>query len=242
MAKLKARGRQEIFRVKKEVRSGREGVALVTYHRALMSDGSLLERMVIEYTPEEIAKNYGKRSHDYGWKVKGSIKPGVALEPFLQRYLEGGWQLEHASDSYFVTSGDSISAVSSEPLIDAESAARREKTRERSRERAKTRREESSKVNDGPGFYVTNAYTGGALRSRIADHERPFATLEEALELAERRLRRFTVEFDFRYLLPVIVIESGSRREAISGIGHVWWIDGKYRGPLIDQRQTGFGF
>jgi hypothetical protein len=111
-----------------------------------------------------------------------------------------------------------------------------------SRSKAETKRQERARTCDGPGFYVTNNYTGGVTRSRVADHERPFATYEAAEEHAVRRLHHLTVEFSFHYLLPVVVIEAESRQAAEQNVGHVWWVDGKFRGPEIDPRQTRFGF
>jgi len=245
MAKLKARGREEIFRVSETVPGSREGVAEVTHYRALASDGSVLERMVIRYTPAEKEKNYGKGSHDYGWKVRGRAKAGRSVEQLLKPYLEAGWQLVEASPSYFRVSGDSIEGLSSDPLIDEAAAARRTERLKKSRAKSATDRAERARVSDGPGFYVTNNYLGGGLlmsSNRIADHERPFTSLEEAVEFASDRLRRFTVELNFRYLLPVVVIEAASRQAAVANDGHVWWVDGRLKGPPVDPRQAGFGF
>jgi len=85
---------------------------------------------------------------------------------------------------------------------------------------------------------VTNGYTGGSvLRGRIADHPKPFATYEEAEEFAAGKYHRFTVEYSFHYLLPVVVILAESRGDAEQNAGDVLWIDGKYKGPPVDPRQ-----
>ena len=57
-----------------------------------------------------------------------------------------------------------------------------------------------------------------------------------------RHYRALTVEYSFDYLLPVAVIEANSRQEAERNEGHVWWINGAFKGPQVDPRQTGFGF
>lgn len=242
MAKLKARGSEIIFRVSKSVPGASEGVDEVKHYRALRSDGNFLERMVIRYTLEEVARSYGEKQHDYGWKVKGRVKAGRTLEQLLKTYLDGGWELEEASSTYFRPTSSGIEAVSLEPFISEASAEKRKERLIKSRSKAEAEREHHAQISNGPGFYVTNNYVGGVTRARIADHKSPFATYEEAEIFAAQRLHRFTREFDFQYLLPIVVIESESRRAAEQNVGHVWWIDGKFKGPKVDPRQTGFGF
>lgn len=239
MAKLKARGSEIIFKVSKSTPGTSGGVAEAVHYRALRSDGSVLERMVLKYTPEETAKNYGRRSHDYGWKVKGRAKAGKTLEELLKVYLARDWRLEDVSGAYFRQAGpDGIEAISQEPFISERVAEKRRERLTRSRAKDAEKRQERARTNDGPGFYVTNVYTGGVTRSRVADHEQPFPTYEEAEEFAVQRLRRFTIDFDFQYLLPVAVVEAESRQDAERNIGHVWWVDGKFRGPPADPRQA----
>lgn len=242
MAKLKARGRDVVFKVEKTIPGKSAGVASATHYRMLASDGNVLSRHVVHYTSEEIAKNYGKRSHDYGWKVEGRAKRGLGLEELLKNYLDRGWQLMSASPSYFDVRGDSISALSSEPFISEEKAKRREEKLASGRAKAAEKRAQLSAKNDGPGFYVTNEYTGSLIRHRIADHERPFATLDEAVDFAQKRYVRFVQDFDFRYLLPIVVIEAASRDDAMLNAGHVWWINCDMKGPPVDPRQERFAF
>jgi hypothetical protein len=244
MAKLKARGREEIFRVTKVETGGtREGIKGVRHYRALASDGNILERLVIEYTAVEKAKNYGKGSHDYGWKIRGRAKAGWSLEQLLKGYLDKGWELISASPTYFTVSGTSIEAHSQEPFIAVEKAEKRKASLTKQRTRAEEERRSKAAEEDGPGFYVTNGYTGGSMfRTRIADHKKPFKTIEAAVDAAENRLHHLTVDFSFHYLLPVAVLESNSRQEAEQNVGHVWWIDGAFKGPPVDPRQTGFRF
>jgi hypothetical protein len=225
MAKISARGREEIFRVKRTHPGSSDGVTSVDDYRALTSDGSILERMVIHYTPEEKAKNYGKGSHDYGWKIRSRARSGKTLEELLHVYLDKGWQLVEANRSYFDLRGGAFVGISQKPFITEEAAATRSKKLKRSRAKASELRAEHSHTHDGPGFYVTNNYTGAGsiFRNRIADHERPFESLHEAEKFALQRVRRFTVEFSFQYLLPVLIIQSTSRQEAEAGQGRVWW-------------------
>jgi hypothetical protein len=244
MAKLKARGREEIFRVTRVATGeGREGIKGVRHYRALASDGNILERMVIEYTPEETAKNYGKGSHDHRWKIRGRAKAGWTLEQLLKGYLDKGWELVDASRTYFKVQGNIIEAYSQEPFITEAAATKRKATLAKSRTKAESERARKADLEDGPGLYVTNGYTeGGFGKNRVADHKTPFRTIEEAIDFAEKRLHRLSVEYRFDYLLPVAVIESPSREHAEQNVGHVWWINGKFKGPAVDPRQTGFGF
>ena len=237
MAKLRARGREEIFRVAKVTPSGRDGVAEIHHFRALASDGNVLERMVVHYTPEETAKNYGRKQHDYGWKVRGRARSGLTLEQLLNTYLQKGWTLASASPSYFDVQGDTIQAISQAPFIMVETAEKRRRLLGQQREKAETVRRAKAASSDGPGFYVTNGYTGSIVRSRVADHPKPFASYEEAEEFALERYRRLS-QMSLDYLLPVLVIESESRRDAEQNQGSILWVNGKYRGPTVDPRQT----
>jgi hypothetical protein len=236
VAKLKARGRKEVFRVERTRASSSPGVAEVLDYRALMSDGNILERMVLHYTPEETARNYGKKSHDYGWKVRGRARSGLTLEQLLKLYLDKGWQLSAASGDYFTVGGDSIEAHSQEPFVAAEAAAKRREGLARTREKEASRQETRARESDGPGFYVTNGYTGSPLRRRVADHPKPFPRYEQAEEFAVGKLRYF-LGLSLDYLLPVLVVSARSRQDAESGRGDVLWEDGKSTGPTVDPRQ-----
>jgi hypothetical protein len=93
----------------------------------------------------------------------------------------------------------------------------------------------------GAGFYVTNGRTTSSLmsgRARLADHPLPFATLEEAIDHAKGRYHHF-MSLSLHYLLPVEVVEARSREQAERGEGHVWWTDGKRRGPAVAAEQLG---
>jgi len=245
MAKLKARGRKEIFRVLKTVvpdpgspRSGE--IEEVRHYRAFTTDGNVLERMVIYYTREETRKNYGKRLHDYGWKVKGRARAGKTLEELLKSYLEKGWELEEANPAYFRVGPGFVEGISQEPFISEKKAEKRRASIAKSRERASEERERRN----GPGFYVTNNLVGSgylASRPRVADHPEPFQTFEEAEEWAVGRMRHL-LSMRLDYLLPVEVVEADSRSRAEGGHGHAWWVNGKYRGPAVDPRQEAFPF
>jgi hypothetical protein len=239
VAKLKARGREEIFRVERvrpPAPGNVQGIAEVHDYRTLMSDGNVLERMVLHYTPEEAARNYGKKSHDYGWKVRGRAKSGLTLEQLLKLYLDKGWQLADASSADFTVSGDSIESISQEPFVKPEVAQRRREGLERQRAKASSLREERARSSDGPGFYVTNGFTGSMISSRVADHPRPFATYGQAEDFASRKYREL-VHYKFNYLRPVLVVEAASRGDAEEGRGDVLWVDGRSKGPAVDPRQ-----
>lgn len=241
MAKIKARGREEVFRVEKSSppASGRADISEVRHYRALMSDGNVLERMVIHYSSEEVTKNYGKRSHDYGWKVRGRARAGLDLEALLKIYLDKGWDLVSASPSYFDVRPGSVEAISREPFITEAAAEKRRTSVAKRRERGAADRAAKRLEADGPGYYVTNGYTGGGslARSRVADHPKPFSSYEEAEDFAAARLRHLAVENTFHYLLPVLVVLSESRDDAEQNVGSVLWVDGKYKGPPVSPRQ-----
>jgi hypothetical protein len=118
--------------------------------------------------------------------------------------------------------------------------------REATAEKAGQRRKVESTTKNGPGFYVTNNYIGPSAergRNRIADHDKPFRTVEQAIEFADRKFAEL-VGMKFTYLLPVVVIAASSRQVAevpfMQDPGHawVWWRDGKYIGPPVDPRQV----
>jgi hypothetical protein len=91
----------------------------------------------------------------------------------------------------------------------------------------------------GPGFYVTSGRTTMSLmsgRGRLADHPLPFATLEQAIDHAKDKYRGF-MDMRLTYLLPVEVVEARSREQAERGEGHVWWTNGKRRGPAVAAEQ-----
>ena len=41
---------------------------------------------------------------------------------------------------------------------------------------------------------------------------------------------------------PLMIVEAGSGEAAMRGEGHVWWIDGMFKGAPVDPRKTGFGW
>lgn len=233
MAKLKARGRDEIYRVEKwEVRDPAHPYDRVKVTKALMSDGNIL-----------IKRDSGT------WTVHGKIKPGLTPEAALKINLDKGFTIVNLSMRYFDKRGDTITMREGydKPMITEAKAASRKRAAVKGAEKRKTETERKN----GPGFYVTNVYTGGGMRTRLADHEAPFKTYEEAEAFAWEKYRYF-LDMKFTYLLPVVVIEAKSRDDAEDnlfwhhgrmevttpyGRGHVWWIDGKHIGPPVDPRQ-----
>jgi len=232
MAKLKARGRDEIYRIEKwEVPDPSRPYDRIKVTKALMSDGNIL-----------IKRDSGS------WTVHGKIKPDLTAEAALKINLGKGFSIVNLSMRYFDRRGDTITMREGydKPIITTAKAASRKKAAAKGAEKRKVEAERR----DGPGFYVTNVYSGPGLRSRIADHETPFATFERAEEFAWDRLNYF-LGMKLNYLLPVVVIETESREDAEGhvsitrenfahpyGKGHVWWIDGKRKGPPVDPRQT----
>jgi len=260
MAKLSARGRKIIFEVEKEV--GEKGVSEGP-HRwertsvALGSDGVILKKWTVEIK--------GVGIHDYGWKVLGKAKPGLSAEAILEIYCKKGFKIKAApgldSDarvycntvSTAVTAG-AIPPARTSPMTGAamltagpadgglptaglrtaglrtEQKASKEKAR---KTKALSKRAEVSLIKNGPGFYVVNNIIG---TFDAPEHERPFETYEEAEEFAWDRYRRFVKAGNYTYL-PVFVIEASSRQDAWFKRGHIWWADGKQKGPPISSRQ-----
>lgn len=232
MAKLKARGRDEVYRIEKwAVRDPAHPYNRVKITKTLMSDGNILIK------------------HDSGsWTVQGKIKPGLTAETALKINLNKGFSIVNLSMRYFDRRGDTITMREGydKPLITEAKAASRKKAAVKGAERRKT---ETDRKN-GPGFYVTNAYAGFDMRTRVADHETPFRSYEQAEEFAWNRYK-YLLEMQFNYLLPVVIIETTSREDAEGhtfirqedlahpyGKGHVWWINGLFKGPPVDPRQT----
>lgn len=95
MAKLSARGRTEIHRVKKEMAVKPDDD--VSYRKqtvCLMSDGTVLEKMTVRFKPIMSFDDPKGRLHDWGFKVKGKIKAGVTAEAWLAKYLASGYVVD----------------------------------------------------------------------------------------------------------------------------------------------------
>lgn len=104
------------------------------------------------------------------------------------------------------------------------------------------RREEKMERTVGRGFYVVNETTAGVMTSgRLAANHGPFQTLDEAVPVAWRQLQDY-LEMKFTYLLPVKIVEARSKKDAESGHGHVWWIDGRMKGEPVPVEQERFQF
>jgi hypothetical protein len=95
----------------------------------------------------------------------------------------------------------------------------------------------------GPGLYVTNGSTS-PYGLRVAELG-PYQNMEDAEQAAWARYREF-MGMRLDYLLPVQIVEVESRQAAahfgtpgFSDVeGHVWWEDGKRRGPPVDPSQA----
>jgi hypothetical protein len=242
MAKLSARGRKIIFEVEKEV--GEKGVSEGP-HRwektniALGSDGVILKKWTADIK--------GVGVHDYGWKVLGKVKAGLSAEAALEIYCKKGFTIKSApglgSDarSYCNTVSGAVAAgivppARTSPMTGTAMRTEEKAQRERAKkEKAATKRAEVVAIKNGAGFYVLNE-TVGLLP--VADHPNPFASYEEAEEFAWERYRSL-VDSRFDYLLPVRIIEAGSRSKAQYGNGHVWWVNGKKKGGPSHPGQMG---
>jgi hypothetical protein len=246
MAKLKARGRQEIARLIKERElPDDESFSHEKKQVTLMSDGNILKRRILRWRDRGPYQNKG--THDYGWKVIGKIKAGLTPEDFIAIYLKSGYTLESSSPGFLVRRGNTIENLTSKPVI-TEAKATRAKKAQAARAARPPRpapRAFGSRVGErndnGPGLYITNQYTGGIPGSHRAADLGPFDDMDRAEESAWGRYKEF-LDMSFQYLLPVKIIESASRELAEADVGHTWWIDGRRKGPPVDPRQAGFQF
>jgi hypothetical protein len=253
MAKLKARGRQEIARlIKTEAMPDDKLASEVQSQVALMSDGNILSRRVIRWRPGSSNLNYGgKPTHDYGWKVKGKIRAGLTPEDFVRINQDKGFALESASSQFLTVRGDTIENVANEP-IRSEAKAATEKRAKVSRAAKPTpakkkpyqhgyRTDISGEAKgDGPGLYVTNAYTEGTFSTGPKQRSvvyGPFRNMELAEIAAWDRLS-YIEDMKFSHLSPVEIVEANSLDHAEEGFGHSWWRNGLRKGPPSDPRQT----
>ena len=202
MARLKARGRQEIFRIEKIEEVPYQGFTeRYRIQKALMSDGNIL-----------------KKVDDGSWKILGKVKPGLSAEQALQIYADKGWKLLNASPAYLSVSGDAVTGRSNEPLRTEKEAERSKKNKVAGAERRKKKEEEEEK-RFGPGLYITNRSTSSPhLVAEIG----PLADLDTALKAARKRASEFRGG-RLTYLLPVRVVEAKSRWDAERNIGTVLW-------------------
>lgn len=70
-------------------------------YRALMSDGKVLSRMVLKFTPGPYDNGKPQR-HDYGWKLYRKLKPGLkavdVVEAWCSDYERMGWERQTVRD------------------------------------------------------------------------------------------------------------------------------------------------
>lgn len=86
-------------------------------------------------------------------------------------------------------------------------------TRKAASERGAVARNVAYEIKNGPGYYVTNGYVGSGLKMRHADHDKPFANLDDAIEMAKKKYAEL-VSMKFLYLLPVQVVKTTDRFHA----------------------------
>ena len=233
MAKLKARGRTEIWKVGKENDSPVSD--LIVWERtelALMSDGRILKREVVKFKPGPYDKGVPQK-HDYGWKEYRRLKAEGSPSRLLEKLQTEGFSLMGT------------------PNLDAFSTDYA-KALEASKKGAVKRKEKSKVVQateekrSGPGFYVRNGTTI-AGKSYIAELG-PYEDLSTAVEKAQERFNSFR-SMGFTYLYPVQVVEVDRRQDAehvevqaLSGKKlHIFWENGKNRGPRTSEKQLGLG-
>jgi hypothetical protein len=268
MARLKARGREEVLRLVKIFLTKSGGQIQKTH--AVMSDGNILEKV-----------------DQSGWTVRSKVKPGLTPEQILAIYIDEKWQLLKASPEFFnfkninqqlgyqkVSFGE-ISGSNNEPLRSEAKAAREKSAAEKraqkpkkpglieqsrqqayeeykaseERKQIQIRKAKLEARKNEPGFFVTKKVTkykglSATDRDTVVYYERevidgPYESFQEAENLAIDAYRELKSN---NFSLPVKVIESKSLALAGKDVGHVWWINEVYKGPPVNPRQIGFGF
>lgn len=251
MAKLKARGRTEIFRVVRErdnlPRRDTDPVSnWVVWRRdtvTLMSDGNFLRKKDARW------KDGSK--HTWDWTVDGKIKAGLTVEGALEIYAKAGYEVEHAygvsgfDKAYFAALAATKASGGPAPerpaslgngrVMRTEAKAEREKA---AKVKRATAREHELKTKHGAGYYVVNSHTGNTMFKPYAAELGPYEKLETAIDKAEDRYVDF-MRSRFTYLLPVMVVEASSRTDAEYGKhAHVYWKNGKNMGMPVHPSQT----
>lgn len=120
--------------------------------------------------------------------------------------------------------------------------------RDKAAEKGAARRAAEDLVKNGPGFYVVTRHMGTMGKAFLAEQEKPYASLSEAIEAARSKYAT-VAQMSLTYLLPVQVVsadgrataEGRSRTEAVAERRlHVWWQNNLYIGPPADPRQLRF--
>lgn len=86
MAKLSARGRKELFRMEREINTpDGDNTTWQRKTRAVMSDGSVLEKWDVRFKPS----TYDPRPsvYSYGWKLHGKLKAGKTIQDIIDGYV-----------------------------------------------------------------------------------------------------------------------------------------------------------
>lgn len=255
MAKLKARGRQEIARLSRTVETPDDKLTSeINNQVALMSDGNILSKETVRWRPGTSNLDYGaKPTHDYGWKVKGKIKAGLTPEDFVRININKGFTLESVSSEYLTVRGDTVSNVTNEPIrSDAKAASERKAKTSRAAKPTPSKKKqqqhgyrteiEGEAKGYGPGLYVTNAYTEGLMHSGPKQRTvvyGPFSSMELAEIAAWDRLS-YIEDMRFPHLSPVEIVEGNDLDHVEEGFGHSWWRNGLRKGPPVSPRQTSF--
>lgn len=255
MAKLRARGRTEIFKVERayDTKPGdlaaSAGIFWKKHSITLASDGNILERSSFKvhdkYAPS------GVRSEPGTWKIRSKIKAGATAESLLEQYARKGYTVieAHGISSFDRAYYDALTASAkggaSPPARSPATAAqpgrvivseKKAATRERAKVKGAARRAHEQATRHGHGFYVRNRTTG-PMRQWTTDEKGPWKTLDDALPHAWERHQEFFLG-KLNYLMPVQIVEAKSRQAAEWGEeGHIFWTGGKHRGPPVHPRQ-----
>lgn len=138
-----------------------------------------------------------------------------------------GWRLRQ-SDSY-VDMALILAKKASEAAGRGDILRKAEKTRgtrKAASERGAASRKAAYEIKNGPGYYVTNGFVGRGLKMRHADHDKPFTSLDAAIEMAKKKYDEL-VGMQFTYLLPVQVVKTVDRQHAEHPMIGVLSRDGK---------------
>jgi hypothetical protein len=87
MAKLSAHG-DELVRAHKELEQDKYGVVKSIYTKSYRSDGKILQKIKSFWADG--------MTHDYGWKLKGKLKPGLSVGDIATALRNSGWTIDYA--------------------------------------------------------------------------------------------------------------------------------------------------
>jgi hypothetical protein len=94
MAKLKAHGAQQARATLERETPNGELTSWERLERTFMADGKAMEKRTVRFRPSASWDPPQGRVHTWGWKLRGTIKPGITVEQWATHYRQKGWTVE----------------------------------------------------------------------------------------------------------------------------------------------------